>query len=104
MGKLIFDAGPLITSCKFNAASRLVIDYLLDYSEIVVAESVRDEVVIAGARYTDAQAAQQRLEQGQIVALAPPSAPDLEALLAPYGASTKEVNGAIDCHSIGAAD
>lgn len=84
MGKLILDAGPLITSCKFKAAGRLVIDHLLDYSEMTVAGSVRDEVVIAGARYADAHAAQQRLEQGQIVALTPPSTPDLEALLAPY--------------------
>lgn len=84
MGKLILDAGPLITGCKFSAAGRLVIDYLLDYSEITVAVSVRDEVVIAGARYADAQAAQQRLDRGQIAAVTPPRVPDLEALLAPY--------------------
>jgi hypothetical protein len=84
MRKLIFDAGPLITTCKFSVAGRLVIDHLLDHCAIAVAESVRAEVVVAGASYPDAQAAQQRLDQGQITALAPPAAPDLEELLAPY--------------------
>lgn len=85
MSQLVFDAGPLITTCKFSVAGRLVIDYLLDYREIIVAESVRAEVVIAGARYADAQAAQQRLDRGHITALTSPTAPALEQLLAPYG-------------------
>jgi hypothetical protein len=84
MCKLVFDAGPLITACKFSVANRLVIDHLLDHCEIVVAESVRAEVVIAGANYPDAQAAQVRLDQGHIAALSPPFLPDLEELLALY--------------------
>lgn len=47
MSKLIFDAGPLITTCKFSVAGRLVVDHILDHREITVAASVRDEVVIA---------------------------------------------------------
>jgi hypothetical protein len=62
----------------------LVIDYLVDHCEITVAESVRAEVVVAGASYPDAEAAQHRLDQGHIAALSPPFAPDLEELLAPY--------------------
>jgi len=83
--KLIFDAGPLITTCKFSVAGRLVIDHILNYGEIAVATSVRDEVVVAGAHYPDAWAARQRIDRGQIVVLAPPSNPALEVLLAPYG-------------------
>jgi len=66
-------------------AGRLVIDYLLDHCEIVTALSVCDEVIVAGARYPDAQAAQQRLDRGQISILSPPPDPTLEALIAPYG-------------------
>ena len=85
MSKLILDAGPLITACKFSVAGRMVIDYLLEACEIVVAESVRAEVVIAGARYADAKVAQERLNQGQIAALLAPTDSGLEELLAPYG-------------------
>ena len=90
MSKLILDAGPLITACKFSAAGRVVIDYLLDACEIIVAESVRAEVVVAGARYADAQVAQERLNQGQIVALPPPIDSDLGELLVPYGLGSGE--------------
>ena len=85
MDQLIFDAGPLITACKFDVAGRLVVDHILDHCQIIIATSVRDEVVIAGAQYPDAQAAQQRIDGGQITVLPPPSDPDLEKLLAPYG-------------------
>ena len=84
MTKLIFDAGPLITSCKFSVAGQLVIDHLLPHCEITIAASVRDEVVIAGDRYPDAQAARQRIDQGQIVVLSPSPAPALETLITPY--------------------
>lgn len=83
--KLILDAGPLITICKFSTAGQLVIDHLLKSCKITVTESVRAEVVIAGSRYADAQVAQERLDQGQIAVLSPPTVPDLKALLAPYG-------------------
>lgn len=46
---------------------------------------MRDEVVIAGNRYPDAQAAQQRIDKGQITVLSPSPDPALEALVAPYG-------------------
>ena len=85
MSNLIFDAGPLITVCKFSAANQLVIDYVLERCRITVASSVRDEVVVAGASYPDAQAAQHRIEQRQVTVLTPSSAPDLEALITPYG-------------------
>lgn len=84
MCKLVLDAGPLITACKFSVGNRLVIDHLLDHCEIAIADSVRDEVVIAGANYPDAEAAQIRLDQGRIVALSPPFLPDLEEVLALY--------------------
>ena len=85
MNKLVFDAGPLIATCKFSVVGRLVVDHILDHCEITVAVSVRDEVIIAGARYPDAQAAQQRIDGGQIAVLLAPQAPALETLVAPYG-------------------
>jgi len=81
----IFDAGPLITTCKFEAAGELVLDHLLKVCNIVIASSVNDEVVVAGTRYPDAQAAQRRLDSGQITVLDPPVVPDLSELLTPYG-------------------
>ena len=84
MAELILDAGPLITACKFTVAGRLLVDYLLDCREIAVAESVRDEVVLAGTRYPDARAAHQRIESRQIAVLAPPEQPDIRALLQHY--------------------
>lgn len=84
MNKFIFDAGPLITACKFNTIGRLVIDHLLEHCEIAIAASVRDEVLIAGNRYPDAQVARQRIDRGQIAVLPPSSDPKLEVLLSPY--------------------
>lgn len=84
MDHLIFDAGPLITACKFSVGGRLVIDHILDHCPIVIAASVRDEVILAGARYPDADAARQRIEQEQIVVLVPDPNPEREALIAPY--------------------
>lgn len=85
MTELILDAGPLITICKFSADRVLLIDHLLDRCEIAIAATVHDEVIVAGARYPDAQTARQRIEQGRIKVLDPPAAPRLQALLAPYG-------------------
>lgn len=84
MDNLIFDAGPLITACKFSAVDRPVIDHILNCCRVVVATSVRDEVIVAGARYPDAQMAQQRIEQDRIAVLSPPEDHDLERLIAPY--------------------
>jgi len=84
LSTLVFDAGPLITACKFGVGGRLVVDYILDHRAITVAASVRDEVVVAGARYPDAQAAQVRIDGGQIAVLLPPPDPALEMLIAPY--------------------
>jgi hypothetical protein len=46
---------------------------------------VRDEVVIAGKRYPDAQVAQQRINSGQITVSSPHSNTSLEPLIVPYG-------------------
>ena len=90
MTSLIFDAGPLITVCKFNVAGRPVIDHILERCKITVASSVRDEVVIASANFPDAMTAQQRIEGGWISVVAPPSEPELEALISVYGLSEGE--------------
>ena len=85
MTELILDAGPLITLCKFGVTDLLLIDHLLHRCGITIAAAVRDEVIVAGTRYPDAQAAQQRIEREQIKVLHPPAARQLQTLLVPYG-------------------
>jgi hypothetical protein len=85
MEKLILDAGPFITTCKFVVEGVLFIDYMLDRCSISITDSVHEEVVIAGDRYPDASAARQRIERKRINVLSPPAVPNLETLLAPYG-------------------
>jgi hypothetical protein len=84
MLKRIFDAGPLITACKFGVAGKLVIDYILDHCRIMIAESVRNEVIVAGARFTDAKAAKDRIESGKIMVLSPSVNTKLATLIEPY--------------------
>lgn len=85
MNEYIFDAGPLITSCKFSVAGRLVLDHILSRCLIAIPASVGYEVTIAGNRYPDARAAQQRINNTQIVVAAPPVGADIERLMTPYG-------------------
>jgi hypothetical protein len=92
MCRLILDAGPLITTCKFSVAGRLVIDHLLDECQITVTASVRDEVVLAGNRYPDAHAARERIDAGKIAVVPSPSDPNIRALIAPYGLGAGEMD------------
>jgi hypothetical protein len=85
MKKLILDAGPLITSCRFTTAGQVVIDHLLAACDITIASSVRNEVVVAGQRYPDAQVAQQRINQASISVMSPPVNRDMEAVIGIYG-------------------
>lgn len=86
----IFDSGPLITACKFSVAGRLVVDHILDRCQMTVSASVDNEVSIAGNRYPDARAAQQRITNAQIAVVMPPTVPDLEWLMMPYGLGNGE--------------
>ena len=61
-----FDAGPLITACKFEAQGKLVVDHLLLGCCIVVAPSVEEEVAVLGAGYPDGVVAGERIVQGVI--------------------------------------
>ncbi|MBN1878321.1 MAG: hypothetical protein JXA33_29150 [Anaerolineae bacterium] len=81
---VIFDAGPLITTCKFGVDGRWIIDCILDHCAVVIATSVYDEVVLAGVRYPDAQRARQRIDRGQIEVVSPLSEPALSTILALY--------------------
>jgi predicted nucleic acid-binding protein len=72
-GEYIFDAGPLITSCKFVVRGRLVIDYLLDHCQIIVSQAVQREVIVVGERYTDALEAKQRIAAETIKVATPTS-------------------------------
>lgn len=63
---VVFDAGPLITACKFEAQGKLVIDHMLSECRIVIAPSVEEEVAVLGAGYPDGIVAGERIAQGGI--------------------------------------
>jgi hypothetical protein len=92
MCRLILDAGPLITTCKFSVAGKLIIDYLLERCQITVTASVRDEVVLAGNRYPDANAAHQRIDAGRIVVVPPLPDPAIRRLISLYGLGIGEMD------------
>jgi len=63
---VIFDAGPLITACKFMVQGKLVVDYLSPICQIIIPSAVEEEVAILGARYSDGIAAGERIAKGEI--------------------------------------
>ena len=63
---VVFDAGPLITACKFESQGKLVIDHLLPECCIMISSSVEEEVAVLGAGYPDGVAAGERIVQGVI--------------------------------------
>lgn len=63
---VVFDAGPLITACKFEIHGRPVIDHLLSGCHIVIAPSVEEEVAVMGASYPDGVVAGERITRGSI--------------------------------------
>lgn len=63
---VIFDAGPLITACKFMVQGNLVVDYLSPKCQIIIPSAVEEEVAILGASYPDGIAAGERIAKGQI--------------------------------------
>jgi predicted nucleic acid-binding protein len=85
MLKLVFDAGPLITACKFHVEGQLIIDHILTCYQIVIPSAVYDEVVIAGARFPDAQDARHRVDTERIGVATPVLAPSLIQVLNLYG-------------------
>jgi predicted nucleic acid-binding protein len=99
----IFDAGPLITSCKFTVRGRLVIDYLLDHCQIVIPQAVQQEVLIVGERYTDALEAKQRIVAGMIrVAMPIPASTSLEKAIRLYELGEGECQSILLAHQMGA--
>jgi hypothetical protein len=72
--KVVFDASPLITACKFQAAGRPVIDHLIEGCQIVIPPRVEEEVAILGAAYPDGVLAGHRIAGGsiQVVTLGEP--------------------------------
>lgn len=90
MDNLVFDAGPLITVCRFRVSDQPVIDHILNCCRVTIATSVHDEVVVAGAHYPDARMAQQRIEEDRIAVLSPSRNPDLEMIIGIYGLGNGE--------------
>jgi predicted nucleic acid-binding protein len=63
---IVFDAGPLITACKFEVGTRLIVDHLLVGCRIVIASSVEEEVAVLGGGYVDGRAAAERIASSEI--------------------------------------
>ena len=49
--RVIFEAGPLITSCRFQVGERPIIDFVLDFCEVIITPSVKRDVIEKGFRY-----------------------------------------------------
>lgn len=63
---VVFDAGPLITACKFEVHGKLVIDHLLSCCSVLIPHSVEEEVAVLGARYPDGAIAGERIARSDI--------------------------------------
>lgn len=63
---VVFDAGPLITACKFETQGELVVDHLLKGCKILIPPSVEEEEAVLGAKYPDGVAAGERIAAGKI--------------------------------------
>jgi hypothetical protein len=75
----------LITACKFQAEGQLIIDHVLACRQIVIPAAVHSEVVIAGARFPDAQEARRRADAGRIEIVKPLLDADLVRVMDLYG-------------------
>ncbi|MEK7327293.1 MAG: hypothetical protein AAB217_18770 [Chloroflexota bacterium] len=80
----IFDAGPLITLCKFQVQGQPAIDLILEACDITIPAAVQAEVVIAGSRYPDAKVAQERLVARRIQVATSAADASLAEILALY--------------------
>ncbi len=63
---VVFDAGPLITACRFEVEGQRIVDYIAQRCYILITPSVEEEVAIRGAGYIDGMAAGERIVQGDI--------------------------------------
>jgi hypothetical protein len=50
MWTVVFDAGPLITACRFAVEGRLIVDYIAQACYILIAPSVEEEVAVIEIR------------------------------------------------------
>ena len=82
--KVVFDAGPLITSCKFTVRGRLILDFVLDGGFVAIPTAVYDEVMRAPMRFADAREARQRVDAGKIQVVAPQLDPSIQTILNLY--------------------
>jgi predicted nucleic acid-binding protein len=99
----VFDAGPLITVCRFTVRGSLVVDHLLAHCQIIVPQAVQREVVTVGERYADAQEAKQRITAGAIKVANPiPAATSLEKALQLYELGEGEYQSILLAYQMGA--
>jgi predicted nucleic acid-binding protein len=95
----VFDAGPLITVCKFKSQGKLVVDYLLSGCHIVIASSVEEEVAVRGAGYPDGVAAGERIARG-VIQVAPVAARKWARHLADYALGDGEIDSIELCGQV----
>jgi len=70
--KLVLDAASLITAAKFAVDGLTVVEHLAQRCQMVVVPAVHDEVVVAGAAYSDAVLVQRMVMSGHIQIQSPP--------------------------------
>jgi len=70
---VVFDAGHLITVCKFESQGKLVVDHPLSGCCIVITPGVEEEVAVLGAGYPDGVVAGERIAQGVIQVMPAPA-------------------------------
>ena len=96
---VVFDAGPLITACKFESRGKLVVDHLLSGCHIVIAPSVEEEVAVLGASYPDGVVAGARIAQ-EVMSVVPVVARKWAQHLADYTLGDGEKDSIALCGQI----
>ena len=98
MLQVVFDAGPLITSCKFSVRGRLVLDFVLDGCSVTIPSAVGGEVMRAPTKFEDAREARQRVDTGKIQVAMPQPDPSMQAILDLYGLGEGEEQSILLMH------
>lgn len=92
--KLLFDASSLITAAQFGAGRRFLIEFIVDYAQVIIPEGVKTEAVDLGLRagYSDAFELDRLIKAGAItVERVQPADPPFETVVAAYDVEPGDV-------------
>lgn len=92
--KLLFDASSLITAAQFGVDRRFLIEFIVDYAQVIIPEEVKAEAVDLGLRagYSDAFELDRLIKAGAItVEIAPPADAPFETVMAAYNVEPGDV-------------